>query len=212
MCAKNLIAILITVASLVFVTTSVALSQTVVINEIAWAGTEASSFDEWIELYNPSEEPVDLSGWTLTSDTWVIHFDTVGEATVETRRTTIAAYGFFLLERTDDETILDIPADLIYKGSLPNSGATLYLFDQDGEEVDTANAFQEEWIAGNASQGEPIYASMERVDPTKADGLSNWQSNDGITACGSDAVGNKINGTPGAKNAAALDAEANPPS
>ena len=35
MCAKNLIAILITVASLVFVTTSVALSQTVVINEIA---------------------------------------------------------------------------------------------------------------------------------------------------------------------------------
>jgi len=210
MCTKNLIAILVTMASLILATTSVALSQTVIINEIAWAGTEASSSNEWIELYNPTEEPVDLSGWTLAFGKWVIHFDTVGEVTLETRRTTVAAHGFFLLERTDDETILDIPADLIYKGSLPNSGTTLYLLNQNGEEVDTANAFQEEWIAGNASQDEPIYASMERVDPTKADSLSNWQTNDGITHCGCDAAGNWINGTPGTKNAAALDTEANP--
>jgi len=194
-------------ASLILITTLVVMAQTMFINEIAWAGTEASSSDEWIELYNTSEEPVDLSGWTLTFDKWVVLLDAVGEATLETRRTTVAAHGFFLLERTDDETILDMPADLIYKGSLPNSGATLCLLNQDGEEVDTANAFQEEWIAGNASQDEPIYASMERVDATKTDDFSNWQTNNGVTRCGCDAAGNTINGTPGATNAAALDTE-----
>ncbi|MCJ7511903.1 MAG: lamin tail domain-containing protein, partial [Anaerolineales bacterium] len=36
------------------------------INEVAWAGTLASSSDEWIELYNPGSEAIDLSGWRLT--------------------------------------------------------------------------------------------------------------------------------------------------
>jgi multidrug efflux pump subunit AcrB len=30
-----------------------AAALSVVINEVAWAGTAASSSDEWIELYNP---------------------------------------------------------------------------------------------------------------------------------------------------------------
>ena len=34
----------------------------VLINEIAWAGTSASSSDEWIELYNPGQESINLSG------------------------------------------------------------------------------------------------------------------------------------------------------
>ena len=33
-----------------------------VINEVAWGGTDASPYDEWIELYNPTDEPVDLTG------------------------------------------------------------------------------------------------------------------------------------------------------
>ena len=38
----------------------------VVINEVAWAGTAASSDDQWIELYNPGAT-VDISGWRLVS-------------------------------------------------------------------------------------------------------------------------------------------------
>ena len=38
----------------------------VVISELMWSGSSASSADEWIELYNRSNATVDLSGWTLT--------------------------------------------------------------------------------------------------------------------------------------------------
>ena len=38
----------------------------VVINEVAWAGTVASSADEWIELYNNTSSPVDLRAVSYT--------------------------------------------------------------------------------------------------------------------------------------------------
>ena len=38
----------------------------VVISELMWSGSTASTADEWIELYNPSDAAVDLAGWTLT--------------------------------------------------------------------------------------------------------------------------------------------------
>lgn len=37
----------------------------IVFNELMWAGSAASSADEWIELYNRSAQPVDLAGWTI---------------------------------------------------------------------------------------------------------------------------------------------------
>ncbi len=37
----------------------------VIINEIAWAGTEANPADEWIELRNVGSAPVDLTDWVL---------------------------------------------------------------------------------------------------------------------------------------------------
>ena len=38
----------------------------VVISELMWTGSTASTADEWIELYNSSGATVDLAGWTLT--------------------------------------------------------------------------------------------------------------------------------------------------
>ncbi len=38
----------------------------VVISELMWSGSTASTADEWVELYNPSDSTVDLAGWTLT--------------------------------------------------------------------------------------------------------------------------------------------------
>ena len=40
-------------------------SAPVVINEIAWMGTDASPNDEWIELYNRTEKEIALSNWVL---------------------------------------------------------------------------------------------------------------------------------------------------
>ena len=44
---------------------AVSAQASVVINEIAWMGTAASSNDEWIELYNTDTVPVELDGWLL---------------------------------------------------------------------------------------------------------------------------------------------------
>ena len=38
----------------------------VVISELMWSGSTASTADEWIELYNASNAAIDLVGWTLT--------------------------------------------------------------------------------------------------------------------------------------------------
>ncbi len=181
----------------------------VVINEVAWAGTAASPRDEWIELRNNTNRDIDLTGWTLRwregEEEIVIHFGSPTDNTKEVRRTVIPARGFYLLERTDDETIRDIEADLIYTGALRNSGETLRLVDPDGNVVDTANldGEGEGWPAGTAgdvAEGEVPFASMERVDPTAPDSEGNWASNDGVIRNGRDAEGNRINGTPKAEN------------
>ncbi|MCY3739165.1 MAG: lamin tail domain-containing protein [Gemmatimonadaceae bacterium] len=38
----------------------------VVVSELMWAGSSASSSDEWIELYNRGSDTVNLAGWTIT--------------------------------------------------------------------------------------------------------------------------------------------------
>ena len=39
------------------------------INELAWAGSSISASDEWLELYNPGDSAVDISGWQITKGT-----------------------------------------------------------------------------------------------------------------------------------------------
>jgi hypothetical protein len=102
----------------------------VLINEVAWAGTAASASDEWIELYNRGPIAVDLWGWLLT-DQDDLNVRLSG---------TISAGGYFLLERTDDQSISNISADLLYTGSLGDEGEILWLIGLAGEIVDSANA------------------------------------------------------------------------
>jgi hypothetical protein len=113
----------------------------VVINEVCWMGTSNSSNDEWIELYNNTTSDIDLSGWILKSqdDTPLINLSGV-----------IKGGEFFLLERTDDSTIPNIPADLIYTGALSNSGEILILKNGSGEEIDKVDA-SGGWPAGDNS-------------------------------------------------------------
>jgi phosphatidylserine/phosphatidylglycerophosphate/cardiolipin synthase-like enzyme len=119
-----------------------------VINEIAWMGTTASTSDEWIELYNPTGAPVDVSGWTLAA--------TDGTPSI-TLSGTVPALGHFLLERTDDSTVPGVAADQIYTGALDNGGEVLELRDGGGTLIDLVDA----WYAGDNT----AKATMERVDP-----------------------------------------------
>ncbi|MFE1745263.1 Calx-beta domain-containing protein [Coleofasciculus sp. H7-2] len=167
----------------------------VVINEVAWMGTNADFNDEWIELYNPTANAIDLSGWTLTSG------DGTPSITFQAGKI-IPAGGYFLLERTDNTTVNSIPSDLIYTGSLGNaSGETLTLKTPDGVVIDTANGNGGAWPAGANVTGTPtVRLTMERTNPLAADTDSNWHRNDGVTRNGTDVGGNPIYGTPKAAN------------
>lgn len=115
----------------------------VVINEVAWMGTAVSANDEWIEIYNNGAMDVDLSGWVLTAADGApdINFSSAANKI-------IPAGGFFLLERTDDTTVPNIAADLIYAGALSNDGEILILKNESGAEVDRVGA-QDSWPAGD---------------------------------------------------------------
>jgi hypothetical protein len=159
----------------------------VVINEIAWMGTDASINDEWIELYNNTNSSIDLTKWKLQA---------VDGSPVIELSGIIPSQEYFLLERSDDNTILDIPADLIYSGSLGNSGEHLQLIDslnQIIDEIDNSAG----WFAGDNT----LKISMERIHPMK-DGSdsTSWDSNNGIIKSGVDANNNAIYGTPKSQN------------
>jgi hypothetical protein len=158
--------------------------QSVLIHEIAWAGTLASSSDEWIELHNPGALSINLDGWGL-SDGGDINIILSGD---------IGARSYFLLERTDDNTVADIAADQIYSGNLTNSGETLRLEDPTGNMIDSANSDGGGWPAGD----EDSRASMERRGGTDIPG--NWGTFTGHHGVGHDADGNPIPGTPRSAN------------
>jgi hypothetical protein len=154
----------------------------VLIHEIAWAGTTASSYDEWIELYNPSPREVNLTGWRLTA--------VDGSPDIQLSGVIISG-GYFLLERTDDYTISDISSDIIYTGSLKNTGETLHLLDPTGKIIDSANIAGGAWPAGESTSR----ASMERKG-SQADSPTSWGTNTSYVTNGHDIDGNAINGTP----------------
>ncbi|MFW6049373.1 MAG: lamin tail domain-containing protein [Candidatus Bipolaricaulota bacterium] len=176
--------------------TSLALSSVVmaadggslVISEVAWAGTRASWADEWIELRNRGEEDIDLTGWSVVWDDSVLHLGSEEENTVQVINKFVPPGGVILLERTDDETVSTVNADLIFKGSLPNSGTKLELVGPDGEVVQTIDA-RDGWPAGTASDGDPSYASMELIE-------GQWVTSD-QPGREKDKNGERIYGTPG---------------
>lgn len=171
-------------------------SGDVVINEVAWMGTAASSSDEWIELKNNTNSPIDLAGWRLVAEDGTPDIALSGS---------IPAEGFFLLERKDDATVSDIVADQLYgtdyyTWALHNDGEHLVLTNDAGAIIDEIDA-STGWFAGQAS---PDYLTMERANPSgSGNEPANWRSNaPAIAQNGMDADLNPLNGTPKAQNSA----------
>ena len=112
----------------------------IVINEIAWMGTMESANDEWIELFNMGDE-VDLTDWMLVTDDESISITLSG---------VLSSGEYLLLERTDDTSVPQESADMIYSGGLPNTGKTLIVKDSSGLEIDRVVGGENwETIGGN---------------------------------------------------------------
>ncbi|MBI2453778.1 lamin tail domain-containing protein [Candidatus Peregrinibacteria bacterium] len=169
---------------------------TVVINEVAWAGTVASSSDEWIELWNGTDRDIDLSGWTIEDDG--------GSQMYAIGSGTITPKSYFLIEKVEEST--SVPADALAANmSLSNTGDSLVMKDSSGREIDTVNGSGGAWHAGSAA----TKTSMERRRFSGADHAEDWA--DAVSGSGAtDRGGNAVTGTPRGKNSVAENVDASP--
>ncbi len=99
------------------------------ISEVAWMGTSDSSSNEWIELRNDGTEEISLSGYKLTSADAGLNVLLKGS---------IPSDSYYLIERTDDNSVPNITADLVasFGSGLSNAGETLRILDSSGQIVD----------------------------------------------------------------------------
>lgn len=148
--------------------------QKVSINEIAWMGTTESSNNEWIELKNIFGSDVNLNGWQLIDQGEQIKI-TFGSADK------ISANNFYLLERTDDNSVSSVKADKIYTGALSNTNEGLRLFDNQCNLIDEVLA-NSSWLAGDSVEKRTMERDLSGF---------NWHTS------------NIINGTPKKENSSA---------
>ncbi len=123
-------------------------AKDLLINEIAWMGTENSANDEWIELYNNSDKNISLENHKLI----------IGNKEIKLKGI-IKANNFYILERTDDTTLPQIKADLIFTGSIKNTGEIILLKNDNNNIIDEAD-FSSGWIAGDNKTKH----TMERIE------------------------------------------------
>jgi len=107
------------------------MSAQVVINEIMAANASCCTdpqgeYDDWIELYNPTDQPLDLAGLYLTDDVsqpsrWQFPL-------LQPARTTISPGGYLLIWADDDVQDAGLHADFKLKAG----GEAVGLFDTDG--------------------------------------------------------------------------------
>jgi len=195
--------------------------------ELANLGTSSVNLDGWsIAWYEKTGEiparetwrEIELAGTigpcTSSSDASDgVVFSLIGDGVwsmFDARWAPPRADGYFLLERGTDDVVANVPADQIYGSpadafyDLPDAGAAVFLIDANGRLVDSANAQYEDrtgWIAGSATTG----ASMERVDVSRGDYASNWQTSQGMLTYGVSRTGDPLVGTAGQPNARPLD-------
>lgn len=154
-------------------------AQTAVINEFLFAPASGSA--EWVELFNPGDEPVSIRGWTLSDRSG-------GTALLAEEETRIEAHGYLLVA-----TVLplapgwpDPPCPVLLPASFPslnNSGDDIVLRDESGRTVDSLS-YTSSWSPTRGVSAERILAD---APPLK----ENWLPS--TAAAG---------GTPGSENTA----------
>ncbi|MDB4808557.1 lamin tail domain-containing protein [Verrucomicrobiales bacterium] len=164
---------------------TITLRDEIVISEIMYhfpplydqPGTVENEFterdEEWIELYNRADTPVDLSGWSLAGG---IRFEIPPETVLEPEATVIVARDAAILREK-------YPALVVlgeYKGKLSNSSDTIILRDALGNEADKVRYYDSgrwpEWADGGGS-------SLELRDPWADNAVPEaWQASESPAA------------------------------
>lgn len=168
--------------------------RSVVINEIMYAPISGQA--EWVELYNRSSSPVDLSNWTLSDMR-----DARGKSNIFTlakTATRVAPGGYAVV--SSDSSILSLYSSLRTPPSnvtvlilnrsslsLSNEGDDVIITDPVGTVIDSVR-YSPSWHNPELSSVSGI--SLERINPSlSSNDRRNWNSSV-----------NKLGGTPGQQN------------
>ncbi|MBP9762700.1 lamin tail domain-containing protein [Patescibacteria group bacterium] len=130
-------------------------TQRVLIGEVQWSGSSRSTADEWLELWNISDEPISLAGWSLVgaSDQPIYFSETDSIAPRQTFL--IANY----LANTDKTLLTQTIAVATSSLSLSNDHLLIELRDETGDLHDQAGS----GIKPPAGASSPTNTSMIRT-------------------------------------------------
>jgi|GEM_PF-1951062 len=184
--------------------------QPVVINEIAWAGTNASVNDQWFELKNRTTYKIDLSRVSLSSTDGA--FSALLSGTVGSTAGTRLYVAYRARNPISGSQTHAVSFDSFSPGGMElvlseNMGTLGSAILDTTPPISTCGT----WCAGayNTAIGTSLYMhdyennslSMERISDSSDGALSaSWASNDMYTTNGTDARSQRINGTPGIEN------------
>lgn len=135
----------------------------VIISEVMWAGSSISAADEWIELTNMSNQPVNVSGWSLAgaSSTPIVFPD---ESLIDPHTT-------FLISNyahTNTNSLLNTQPQIVTTMvSIPNDKFALTLTAPNRGVVDSAGNGGTPFAGASGGTGDALhgqYRSMERRD------------------------------------------------
>lgn len=163
------------IALFLFPSKSFAQIPSVYFNEMMWRGSEISTSDEWIELYNNSSEIIDLSGWQ-------IYNDIKSEVMTTVQSGQIAPYDHFLVSNNSKdhlfsagESILNTDPDFIDSSiSLSNDKFQISLLDESGNKIDQAGDGKKPFFG----EFNNCISSMQRSSFADGTISSNWRASE----------------------------------
>jgi hypothetical protein len=165
-----------------------------VINEINYHSADSFDTGDWVELHNPSDASLDLSGWIFHAGLRNPPFEVPAGSVIDARGYTILAAdpaAFRLLHPDVPCPVIGIPVNF------KNSGDSLTLTDHDGDMVDS------------------IFFSDENPWPDEADGSGSTLSLDDPRSDNADpaswSASRQPGGTPGRPNSYSTSAPHLPP-
>src|SRR5262249_52013355 len=136
----------------------------VVINEIFYHPPNDAEDLEYVELYNTSEQPVDLSGWKFVR----------GIKLQFPQGTSIGPRGYVVVGRNRDrlKEVFGVEALATFDQSLKNSGERIDLVNASGETIDNVKYSKTlPW----PTSADGYSASLERISPSAPSKLAqNW--------------------------------------
>lgn len=163
-----IVVIVVGIAFLLHSKNSFAAADHIVISQVQVSGVSAN--DEFVELYNPTSSPVDLTGWRISRES-----STGGSATnlISSMSGTIPSHGYYLIAFPGEYTGLTTP-DEVYSATSSGIAAnnTVRLYSDAGiTEIDRVGMGTSENSEITATENPPSGGSIQRLlDDTNGHG------------------------------------------